>query len=141
VQNDPSSPFTVPSYFLFNSTAQNRNTITDLVCGLNTHNNYGINVRYSFAAADAGAGADVDDRIYGLQVTLNGTVVGEAMMSAGMVAAGEFYSVGGSFEAESAAYELGVSWGVVEGVPGAESNVFAVMEVTNVAFNLEEDFE
>jgi len=140
VRSDPHSPFTVPSYFLFNSTAQNRNSITDFVCGLNTYNNYGINVRYSFAAADAGADVGVDDRIYGLQVSLNGTVVGEAMMSASMVAADEFYSVGGNFEAESGAYELAVSWGVVGGV-AAEGNVYAVMEVTNIAFNLEEDFE
>ena len=98
-------------------------------------------MRYSFAAANAGPDVDADDRIYGLQVSLNGTVVGEAMMSASMVAADEFYSVGGNFEAESGAYELGVSWGVASGAAGAESNVFAVMEVTNIAFNLEEDFE
>jgi len=140
VQNDPHSPFTTSSYFLFNSTGQNRNTITDLVCGLNNHNNYGINVRYSFAAANAGPDVVPDDRIYGLQVSLNRTVVGEAMMSASMVAADEFYSVGGNFEAESGAYELAVSWGVVGGV-AAEGNVYAVMEVTNIAFNLEEDFE
>ena len=97
-------------------------------------------MRYSFAAANAGAGADADDRIYGLQVTLNGTVVGEALMSANMVA-DEYYSVGGQFAAESSAYELGVSWGVVAGTAGAEGNVFAVMDVTDIGFNLEEDFE
>lgn len=132
-------PDNTKSYFLLNSTGQNRNSISQLVCGLYNSANYIIYVRYSFVDAVTLDPAVVDERFYDLQILFNGTVVQETTMSPGMVDAENFYTASLYFQATSSEYDLGVSWGVDQGAAGASDNVYAAIEVSNIDFNIQEN--
>lgn len=117
------------SYFLFNSTGQNRNMVTQSICGLYNNGQYEVIVRFTFVGADSQNSAGV---VYDLQILVNGTNAQSLLMNPSQVAPDEFYSSSVLFSDTGPVLDLGVSWGVAEG-EGRGENVWAALEISNVA--------
>jgi hypothetical protein len=142
VQNDTTAAFAFAgdySYFQINSTGQNRNSISQLACGLKPGANYLASARYAFIDAVPGNSNALDSRFYDLQITINGTVMQRQTISPNMVS--EYYSTAsyGPFKMPSAAVELGVSWGVDTGAIDAQDNLYSVLQLSPINFSIQED--
>jgi len=140
VNNDSSSPFLTPNYFTFNSTGVNRNTVTQSLCNVYNTAAYEIYVKYAFQVADAATSA-ASTAIYDLQILLNGTVAHHTYFTPSQLNPNSFSTTTYNFQAQSSNYQLGISWGLAAGQEATAGNVYSVFDISEIAFQEQEDFE
>lgn len=140
VNNDSSSPFLTPNYFTFNSTGVNRNTVTQSLCNVYNTAAYEIYVKYAFQTSDAAASA-ASTAIYDLQIILNGTIAHHTYFTPSQLNPNSFSTTTYNFQAQSSNYEFGISWGLAAGQEATAGNVYSVFDISEIAFQEQEDFE
>lgn len=128
------------SYFVFNSTGSNTNSISQRLCGIYDSAPYELIVRYVFVTAETTNASVADSRFYKFDIKLNGTSIQATHLSPDQTE-NEYTSFIAQFQAESSVYDLELSWGVDPTVAGADSNVLSVLEIGPVSLDEEVDFE